>query len=52
MSFEVTDVYTDKYVVFLDLLGFKSKVNDADTNPEVTERDTQCLRYFTRHTLQ
>lgn len=28
----VTDVYADKYVVFLDLLGFKARVNDADAN--------------------
>ncbi|MCK9635491.1 MAG: hypothetical protein M0R41_04370 [Methylobacter tundripaludum] len=47
----VTDAYVDKYVAFLDLLGFKSKVNDADTNPEVRKellnvldilRDTLC----------
>jgi hypothetical protein len=47
----ITDIYVDKYVVFLDLLGFKSKVKDADTNPEVrkellnvlgTLRDTLC----------
>jgi hypothetical protein len=43
MAFEVTDVYNDKYVAFLDLLGFKSKVNDADTNPEVRKEILNVL---------
>lgn len=30
----ITDRYSDKYVVFLDLLGFKAKVEEADTNAE------------------
>lgn len=47
----VSDAYSEKYVVFLDLLGFKAKVNDADANPEVRQelltvldivRDTLC----------
>ena len=51
MSVQITDVYDDRYVAFLDLLGFKAKVNDADTNPEARKevldvldilRDTLC----------
>jgi hypothetical protein len=51
MSSQVTDIYSDKYVAFLDLLGFKSKVNEADKKPDVRKeilnaldilRDTLC----------
>ncbi|MES2367276.1 MAG: hypothetical protein V4563_15470 [Pseudomonadota bacterium] len=47
----VTDVYADKYVVFLDLLGFKARVEDADATPQARQellhvlnivRDTLC----------
>lgn len=48
---KIKDIYTDKYVVFLDILGFKNKVNDAEKNPETRQelldildilRDTLC----------
>lgn len=50
MSFEVNDVYKNKYVAFLDLLGFKSKVNDADTNHKVQKEILNVLDIF-RDTL-
>ena len=31
---KVTDIYREKYVAFLDLLGFKSLVSNADNRPE------------------
>lgn len=37
MSSNVPDVYADKYVVFLDLLGFKDKVTGADESPTVRQ---------------
>ena len=36
-SMLIADKYTEKYVVFLDLLGFKTRVKDADTNPEARQ---------------
>ena len=31
---KVTDIYREKYVALLDLLGFKSLVSNADNRPE------------------
>ena len=33
----IADLYAEKYVVFLDLLGFKAKVEDADANSEARQ---------------
>jgi hypothetical protein len=39
----VADIYAEKYVVFLDLLGFKAKVEDADVRPEARQEILNAL---------
>jgi hypothetical protein len=46
----VTDIYIDKYVVFLDLLGFKNRVEEADRDPPVRHELLQVLA-LVRNTL-
>ncbi len=46
----IPDVYSEKYVVFLDLLGFKAKVNAADVDSELRKEVLTVLR-IVRETL-
>ena len=39
----IADIYAEKYVVFLDLLGFKEKVKEADANSEARQELLNAL---------
>lgn len=39
---DIADQYRERYIAYLDLLGFKSLVEKAESDPEMRERYVRC----------